>query len=67
MSGSGQMDGRPRRLPRRGCADVRSGADARLGREDALNEYIRHVGSALFAVPGGAGPHRYVGQTLLES
>ncbi len=37
----------------------------RLGRIDALNEYISHVGSALFAVPPGARPGGYVGEALL--
>ena len=37
----------------------------RLGRTDALNEYIKHVGSALFAVPPGAKPGGYVGEQLL--
>jgi deferrochelatase/peroxidase EfeB len=37
----------------------------RLGRADALGEYIRHVGRAVFAVPPGARPGGYVGQTLL--
>lgn len=37
----------------------------RLGRHDALNEYIKHVGSAVFAVPPGAKPGGYVGETLL--
>ncbi len=37
----------------------------RLGSNDALNEYIKHVGSALFAVPPGAKPGGYVGETLL--
>jgi deferrochelatase/peroxidase EfeB len=37
----------------------------RLGRIDALNEYIKHVGSALFAVPPGAKPGGYVGEGLL--
>lgn len=32
---------------------------------DKLNEYILHVGSALFAVPPGAQRGGYVGQTLL--
>jgi deferrochelatase/peroxidase EfeB len=36
----------------------------RLGSIDALNEYIKHVGSALFAVPSGAKPGGYVGQGL---
>ena len=37
----------------------------RLGSLDALNEYVKHVGSALFAVPPGAQPGGYVGEALL--
>jgi deferrochelatase/peroxidase EfeB len=37
----------------------------RLGSLDALNEYIKHVGSAVFAVPPGASRGSYVGETLL--
>ena len=37
----------------------------RLGESDALNEYIKHVGSAVFAVPPGAADGGYVGETLL--
>lgn len=37
----------------------------RLGSMDALNEYIKHVGSAIFAVPPGAEPGGYVGDGLL--
>jgi len=37
----------------------------RLGSIDALNEYIKHVGSALFAVPPGAKPGGYVGEGLI--
>ena len=36
-----------------------------LGAKDALNEYIRHTGSALFAGPGGIEPGNYVGEPLL--
>jgi deferrochelatase/peroxidase EfeB len=36
----------------------------RLGSMDPLNEYIKHVGSALFAVPPGAQPGGYVGEAL---
>ena len=32
---------------------------------DALNEYIKHVGSAIFAVPGGIAPGGSVGDLLL--
>ncbi|TFB50356.1 iron uptake transporter deferrochelatase/peroxidase subunit [Cryobacterium tagatosivorans] len=35
-----------------------------LARNDALNEYTRHVGSALFAVPPGAREGAYIGQAL---
>jgi deferrochelatase/peroxidase EfeB len=37
----------------------------RLGSNDALNEYIKHVSSAVFAVPPGARPSGYIGETLL--
>jgi deferrochelatase/peroxidase EfeB len=37
----------------------------RLGAGDALNEYVKHVGSAVFAVPPGARKGGYVGETLL--
>jgi deferrochelatase/peroxidase EfeB len=36
----------------------------RLGSNDKLNEYIKHVGSALFAVPPGAQPGGFVGEGL---
>lgn len=35
-----------------------------LARNDAMNEYTRHVGSALFAVPPGARDGAYIGQAL---
>ncbi len=38
----------------------------KLGVHDALNEYIHHVGSALFAVPGGVKQGGYVGEALLS-
>ncbi len=34
---------------------------------DALNEYIKHVGSGVFAVPPGTRPDGYVGQGLFEA
>ena len=37
----------------------------RLGENDALGEYIKHVGGAVFAVPPGARTGGYVGETLL--
>jgi deferrochelatase/peroxidase EfeB len=36
-----------------------------LSRDDRMNEYVRHVGSAIFAVPPGASPDGWVGETLL--
>jgi deferrochelatase/peroxidase EfeB len=36
----------------------------RLGAHDLLNEYIRHIGSAIFAVPPAPEQGRYVGQPL---
>lgn len=38
----------------------------RLAANDRLNEYIRHTGSALFAIPPGARPGGYVGEKLFE-
>ncbi len=32
---------------------------------DLLNEYIRHIGSAIFAIPPGASEGGFVGETLL--
>lgn len=37
-----------------------------LARNDALNEYIKHVGSAVFAVPPGLGREDYWGSTLFS-
>ena len=38
----------------------------RVGAHDALTEYLKHVGSGVWAVPPGAPPGGYVGQTLLD-
>ncbi|PBC37874.1 deferrochelatase/peroxidase EfeB [Rhodococcus sp. ACPA4] len=38
-----------------------------LSRHDALNEYIQHVGSAVFACPGGLSTGSYWGETLFSS
>jgi deferrochelatase/peroxidase EfeB len=38
----------------------------RLAATDALNEYISHVGSAIFAIFPGAKAGGYVGETLLH-
>ncbi|MDO9398063.1 MAG: iron uptake transporter deferrochelatase/peroxidase subunit [Herbiconiux sp.] len=35
-----------------------------LAKNDAMNEYVRHVGSGLFAVPPGASQGGFVGETL---
>jgi deferrochelatase/peroxidase EfeB len=37
----------------------------RLASSDALNEYIKHTGSAVFACPPGTQQGGYVGETLL--
>ena len=31
---------------------------------DGLNEYLKHVGSAIFAMPGGVAKGEFVGQAL---
>jgi deferrochelatase/peroxidase EfeB len=49
------------RDPRTGFIPVQE----RLARNDALNEYIRHETSGIFAVPPGVRPGGYVGETLL--
>jgi deferrochelatase/peroxidase EfeB len=36
----------------------------RLGGHDLLNEYIRHIGSAVFAVPPAPAPGHYLAQAL---
>jgi len=36
-----------------------------LSRNDALNEYLRHTDSSLWAVPPGVGSDGWWGQTLL--
>jgi deferrochelatase/peroxidase EfeB len=36
----------------------------RLGANDLLNEYIRHIGSAIFAVPPSPSEGHYIGQGL---
>jgi deferrochelatase/peroxidase EfeB len=38
----------------------------RLGANDALNEYIKHVGSGLWAIPAGVRPGGFVGDALLS-
>ena len=35
-----------------------------LARDDGLNEYLRHVGSGIYAIPPGAGPGEYIGEGL---
>jgi deferrochelatase/peroxidase EfeB len=37
----------------------------RLSRDDTMMEYLQHTGSGIFAVPPGARPGGYVGDTLL--
>jgi deferrochelatase/peroxidase EfeB len=38
----------------------------RLGTKDALNEYVSHVGSAIFAIPPGLRQGQQYGDGLLE-
>jgi deferrochelatase/peroxidase EfeB len=40
---------------------------SRLASDDALNEYIQHQGSAVFAVPPGVREGGYIGQTLFDT
>lgn len=49
------------RDPRRAFVSVQRA----LSRSDALNDYLRHVGSSLWAVPPGVRPGGFVGDTLL--
>jgi deferrochelatase/peroxidase EfeB len=37
-----------------------------LAANDAMNEYVRHIGSAIFAVPAGIASGSYVGAALFE-
>jgi deferrochelatase/peroxidase EfeB len=36
----------------------------RLGAHDLLNEYLRHIGSAIFATPPAPEKGHYIGQSL---
>jgi deferrochelatase/peroxidase EfeB len=38
----------------------------RLGANDLLNEYIHHIGSAIFAVPPAPTQGHYIGQSLFS-
>ena len=38
----------------------------RLSNQDALAEYLQHVGSGIFAVPAGISPGEHVGHRLLD-
>lgn len=40
---------------------------SRLARSDLLNEYLKHVGSGVFAVPPGASEGSYIGAGLFAS
>ncbi len=48
--------------PREGFSRIQQ----RLAGADELSRFIRHESSALFAVPGGCRPGRYLGQDLME-
>ena len=53
------------RLPEGPAQAVRRRSRRTLGRSDNLNEYIRHTGSGLFAVPPGlSAPGDWFGKTL---
>ena len=41
-------------------------ATSSLLASDGLNEYVKHVGSAIFAVPGGVAEVEFVGQRLFD-
>jgi deferrochelatase/peroxidase EfeB len=49
------------RDPRRGFVPIQT----ELARHDAMNEYVRHTGSSVWAVPPGVGLGGWWGQTLL--
>jgi deferrochelatase/peroxidase EfeB len=38
-----------------------------MAKLDALNQFTTHVGSGLFACPGGIAEGSYCGQALLEA
>lgn len=38
----------------------------RLAEFDALNEWTTPIGSAVYVIPPGTAPGRYLGQTLLD-
>ncbi|KAB2328731.1 deferrochelatase/peroxidase EfeB [Cytobacillus depressus] len=39
----------------------------KLSQVDLLNEYTKHIGSAMFAIPGGINQGEYLAKNLLES
>ena len=65
-TGSGHLDAglfflAYQRDPRRAFVPIQT----ELARHDAMNEYVRHTGSSLWAVPPGVGPGGWWGETLL--
>lgn len=40
-------------------------ARRRLAEQDALSRFLRHVGSAMFAIPSGAQPGGFIADGLL--
>jgi deferrochelatase/peroxidase EfeB len=46
------------------AAQLMSDIQNRLGAYDLLNEYIRHIGSAIFVVPPAPEQGHYLGQPL---
>jgi len=39
---------------------------SRISGHDAMQEYVQHTGSGLFAVPPGVAPGEFVGQRLFD-
>lgn len=37
-----------------------------LSKNDAMNDYIKHIGSGIFAVPGGVASGEYIGHKIFE-
>ena len=67
VDGSGEQDAGLfficfQRDPRRQFSAIQR----RLAQQDALNKYIRHTASAVFACPPGAQPGGWIGQDLFR-
>ena len=49
--------------PRRGFSKI----SEKMSKFDMLNQFATHVGSGLFACPGGIGEGEFVGQRLFDA